>query len=68
MLKPPLAIPLNLVLETLAGDLGFFPLEYGAYPPYSDSYNKQPKYSEFYRVMRETPTTPIRALPLGRIL
>ena len=24
-------------LGTLAGDLGCFPLEYGAYPPYSDS-------------------------------
>ena len=34
-------------LGTLAGGLGCFPFDYGAYPPQSDSYDKATRYSEF---------------------
>ncbi len=34
-------------LGTLAGGLGCFPFDYGAYPPQSDSGDKKTRYSEF---------------------
>jgi hypothetical protein len=34
-------------LGTLAGGLGCFPLDYGAYPPQSDSHALESWYSEF---------------------
>ena len=34
-------------LGTLAGGLGCFPFDYGAYPPQSDSYDTATRYSEF---------------------
>jgi hypothetical protein len=40
-------LPLSLYLGTLAGGLGCFPFEHGAYPPHSDSHSMVRQYSEF---------------------
>ena len=46
-MQPHFLVYTEYELGALAANLGSFPLDYGAYPPQSDSQDNTPRYSEF---------------------